>query len=243
MRESTVVSSPVLCQLFSILALIVCTFNFRYSISVRNGKEKKVLETFQEIIHDANHPLNPFIVDTFVHFRPGVVISDGKSKKTKGSPDLEKEDILPTSGDMILTGGQYGYAPRKTQKHLKFTTFPSAKGVVFIKAKMNPVIHSMIMRDVPNLLRFAVDEEGCVFPIVDTYIKPLLEDRQALFPEEQLLAKQLVVGSYVKLKERQRKDELPNEGYGFILGVKDGYIRVCSLFHTFYLCYLFCLPS
>lgn len=188
-----------------------------------------MVEAFQDIIRDSEHPLNAFIVDSFIHVRPAVSLFEDKSKNAKKKTYLNEDDMIldKKNEDSVLTGGKYGYAPRKTSKHLKFTTLPTAKGIVFIKASMNPVIHDMILREVPNLVKFAADDEGTVYPVLEKLINPLIEDRQALYPEEQSLAKTLVVGSYVKVKSKETEG-IPHLGYGYILGVQDGFVRVRS---------------
>lgn len=191
-----------------------------FAISVKGGKEKKVVEEFQNIIRDQSHPLNAFVVDTFVPFRPGVELN-GKPFKFNELYDSRNND--PPS---IFGAGKYGYAPRVSSQRLKIVTVPSIKGTVFIKASMNPVIHDAIVRDIPNIFRFITGEDNVVYPVGEKAISEFLHDRQSLFPDEQSLIKKLTVGTYVKLKSKQRKNELPNEGYGIVLGVENGLVKV-----------------
>lgn len=193
----------------------------RFVVAVRGGKEKKAVDAFQQIIQDVNHPLNAFIVDSFVHVRPGVAITTAKQKKKEKVPV-----DMPRPSSSVLSGGKYGYAPKETNQHFKLVTVPTTKGFIYVKAAMNPVIRDMILQEIPYVLHFMADDEGVIYPTVEKVIQPLLADRDALFPDEQQLAQQLSVGSYVRLKPRQGRDTVEHLGYGYIIGTQDGYLHV-----------------
>eukprot|EP01042_Synura_sphagnicola_P007599 gene7599-9731_t len=93
-----------------------------FAVAVRGGKEKKAVEAFQQIIQDVNHPLNAYIVDSFVHVRPGVAITSTKQKKKEKVPD-----DIPRPSSSVLSGGKYGYAPKETNQHFKLITLPTTK--------------------------------------------------------------------------------------------------------------------
>lgn len=195
--------------------------NLRFAVAVRGGKEKKAVEAFQQIIQDVNHPLNAYIVDSFVHVRPGVAITSTKQKKKEKVP----VDI-PRPSSSVLSGGKYGYAPKETNQRFKLITLPTTKGLIYVKAAMNPVIRDMILQEIPYVLHFASDDDGVIYPVVEKLMQPLLADRDALFPEEQQLAQRIAVGSYVQLKPRQGRDAMEHLGYGYVIGTQDGYLHV-----------------